>query len=47
MGRRWRPDLIPDIEMLDDTDGRIVIITLYPDGRWTIGELEYPADDQG
>ncbi len=45
MGRRWYPELIPDIEILD-SDGRcFVAVSFYSEGRWTIGEFEYPDDE--
>ena len=44
MGRRWYPHLIPDIEMLDDAEGCFVIITLYPDGRLTVSEVDSKAE---
>ncbi|MFQ5828301.1 MAG: hypothetical protein ACE5JD_03980 [Candidatus Methylomirabilia bacterium] len=48
MGRRWYPELIPDIEMLD-ADGRFALVTLYPDGLCTIREFdpqELDPDDE-
>ena len=47
MVRRYNPDNIPDIETLV-ADGRFVDITIYPvtsypEGRWTLGEINSPT----
>jgi len=44
VGRRWYPELIPDIEPLDDYGYSMAVI--YPDGAVTVDDgRTYAADD--
>lgn len=45
MGRRWNPDIIPDIEPLD-ADDRTFQVTTYPDGRITADDCRTFTDDE-